>query len=232
MKPSTSAVLACVLLATAFPASAALVAWYPLDEGAGGTANDASGNGNTMNASGVWLGTGAFGGSMNVGAAYGPGTLLARTGGGGSLAGINATTGNQVSIAFWLKPDSENQGSSPFYIGDNAGAAGNRIFQAHLVHLRVDQLDLTPGLHQRPGLMQHAPQVMPLGAHDRHGDRAALPEVVMVDLGDAQLEAGPQRARESLDHGALLLEGTAAGDAQIEPRHEDLHAHPLSASRR
>lgn len=132
MRISRKSLTAAIFLGTALHASAALVAWYPFDEGSGTTAGDASGNGNTLQANVAWLGTGAFGGSANVGSAYGNSTFLARTGTAGSLAGLQATTGNQVSISFWLRPDSENQGSSPFYIGDSAGGAGNRIFQTHL----------------------------------------------------------------------------------------------------
>jgi hypothetical protein len=132
MKPSILLYSSLSLLASSISSMAALVAWYPLDEGSGSTAGDASGNGNRLDGNVTWLGTGAFGGSANVGANYGNGSLLARTGGSGSLAGINATTGNQVSISFWLKPDAESQGSSPFWIGDSSTAAGNRVFQAHL----------------------------------------------------------------------------------------------------
>ncbi len=108
---------------------ASLVAWYPLDEGSGNVANDASGNGNFLEGAPAWLATGAFGGSAQVG----PGaTLLARAGGVGSLAGINAATGNSVTILTWLKPNTESIGSSVFWIGDSNSAAGTRLFQVHL----------------------------------------------------------------------------------------------------
>jgi MYXO-CTERM domain-containing protein len=128
MKIRLPLVLATLL--TAAPVPASLVAWYPLDEGSGAVANDASGNGNFMAASSTaWLGTGAFGGSFQLSAGN---TLLARTGTAGSLAGINATTGNKVTLMMWLKPNSENIGGSPFWISDSNVAAGNRLFQAHL----------------------------------------------------------------------------------------------------
>jgi len=109
---------------------ASLVAWYPLDEGSGATAGDATGNGNFMAASSTaWLGTGAFGGSFQLS----PGnSLLARTGSAGSLAGINATTGNKMTLMLWLRPNGESMGGSPFWISDSNSSAGNRLFQAHV----------------------------------------------------------------------------------------------------
>jgi len=128
MKSFLLSAFAATLLAST--ASASLVAWYPFDEGTGSTANDASGNGNFLTGTpAAWLGTGAFGGSAQLA----PGaTFLARTGSAGSLAGINATTGNKVTIMFWLKPNSESIGESPFWISDSNSSAGNRIFQAHV----------------------------------------------------------------------------------------------------
>lgn len=119
--------LASVIACASAPAS--LVAWYPLDEGTGNVANDASGNGNFMQGNPAWLGTGAFGGSIQVS----PGaTLLARTGSSGSLAGINATTGNKVTILAWIKPNTENIGESPFWISGSNSGAEPRIFSTHL----------------------------------------------------------------------------------------------------
>ena len=118
------------LLSAACTASASLVAWYPLDEAGGTVVNDATGNGSPMQTTTTgWLPTGAFGGSYQLSAGN---TLLARTGSNGSLAGINATTGNKVTIMFWLKPNNESMGSSPFWISDSSSSAGNRLFQAHV----------------------------------------------------------------------------------------------------
>jgi hypothetical protein len=117
------------LLALPVSSQASLVAWYPLDEGSGAVANDASGKGNTLASSGTWLGTGAFGGSIQLGPTS---SLLARAGGAGSLAGINSTTGNKVSVSFWLKANGESSGSSVFYAGNSASASGNRFLNAHM----------------------------------------------------------------------------------------------------
>lgn len=119
------------LLCGASQSHSALIAWYPLNEGSGTVALDASGRGSNLSATGIWLSTGAFGGSMQVGGTVN-GTLLARSDYAGSLGGINSATGNKVSISCWLKPDSESIGGNPFYFGDNSVNAGNRIFSAHL----------------------------------------------------------------------------------------------------
>jgi hypothetical protein len=118
-----------VLAAMPLTSQAALVAWYPLDEGAGITANDASGHGNTLSSTGTWLSSGAFGGSIQLGPLS---SLLARTGSSGSLSGLNATTGNKLSVSFWMKANNESSGSSVFYAGDSTTSAGNRFFNLHM----------------------------------------------------------------------------------------------------
>ncbi len=118
-----------VLLFAPLTSQGALVAWYPLNEGSGSVVNDASGNGNTMTTGAPWLGTGAFGGSVQLGSA----SLLSRAGvGGTSLAGLNATTGNKISVSFWMKANAESQGSSVFYMGTSASGKGNRFLNAHV----------------------------------------------------------------------------------------------------
>jgi hypothetical protein len=126
MKP---ALLSVLLLAAPLSAQATLVAWYPLDEGSGTVANDASGNGNFMASSGTWLGTGAFGGSIQLGPTS---SLLARAGGSGSLAGLNATTGNKISVSFWLRANGESSGSSVFYAGNSNTASASRFINTHM----------------------------------------------------------------------------------------------------
>ena len=122
-----------LFLSSAFFSRASLVLWLPLDEGSGSVASDASGNtgGFTSGAGNTWLGSGAFGGSLQLGVAD---SLLARTGGSSSttIDFLNTLTANKVSIAFWAKPNSENQGSHFFYANDNAGGVGNRLMGLHL----------------------------------------------------------------------------------------------------
>ena len=157
-------------------ASAALVAWYPLDEGSGTVVADASGNGNTMTAAGggTWSGTGAFGGSYHVGP---NGGVVARTGVFGSLSGINATTGNDVTIAFWAKADAESMGGSVFYISDSTSAAGNRIFQSHLEWtngLTYFDTDWTSGTSRVSGDVGSVSDVMHHYAFTYDGDSGAM----------------------------------------------------------
>ncbi len=133
-----SALVASALLLTG-QAHATLVAHYTFDGPAGAAPNntlitDASGNNRDLTLLGggsQFLATGAFGGSLQIGAAAG---VLARTGSvqADTIASLNTVTGNQVTISAWIKPNVESQGSSVFYIGDNAGGSGNRIFQSHV----------------------------------------------------------------------------------------------------
>jgi hypothetical protein len=116
------------------PVQADLIAHYTFDEGAGTIAHDSSGNGNDLAFQGtgdVWLSTGAFGGSLQLGV---NGSVLARAGGlqAGTINNLHTVTGNKVTIAFWARPNRENQGSSVFWISDSNVAPGNRIFQSHV----------------------------------------------------------------------------------------------------
>jgi hypothetical protein len=118
------------LFALPLASQASLIAWYPLNEGSGTVANDASGHGNTMVTSGTWLPGGQFGGSMQLGPTS---SLLARTGtAGSSLAGFNATTGNKVSVSFWMKANAESSGSSVFYMNDSNAGSSNRLLNLHM----------------------------------------------------------------------------------------------------
>jgi hypothetical protein len=119
--------------ALASPLRAGLVLWLPLDDGAGAVATDATGHTGGFSSGGgnTWLGTGAFGGSLQLAAG---GSLLARTGGSSSatIAYLNTLTANKISISFWAQPNQESQGSHLIYASDSAGSAGNRLFGLHL----------------------------------------------------------------------------------------------------
>ena len=71
--------------------------------------------------------------------------------------------------------------------------------------------------------MHHAPQVVLVGADGGDGDRGALPQVVVVDLGHAHGEPLPERGREALHDVALLLQRATPGDPQVEPFQGDQH---------
>lgn len=120
-----------VMLA-AVPAYSSLIMWLPLDEGSGTVAGDMSNQGADMTLTGnsAFLGSGQFGGSLQIGNA---GSLIARAGGSSSstITYLNGQSGNKISISYWLKPNNENQGSSFLYVNDNAGAVGTRIFNVH-----------------------------------------------------------------------------------------------------
>lgn len=119
-------------LLVAAPARPSLIMWLPLDEGMGTIAADMSNNGADMSVTGnsAFLGTGQFGGSLQIG---GAGSLVARAGGSSAstITYFNSLTGNKISISYWLKPNAESQGSSFLYVNNNAGAVGTRIFNVH-----------------------------------------------------------------------------------------------------
>lgn len=118
-------------LLASMPAShAALVVWYDFEQTSGTILTDQSGNSRNMTLQGSnTLGiTGVFGNGANIDDA------LARTGGASAstITSLNSVTGNQVTIAFWARVNSESIGSNPFYISDSSTSGGNRIFSAHL----------------------------------------------------------------------------------------------------
>src|SRR3990172_3208364 len=87
---------------------------------------------------------------------------------------------------------------------------------------------LYPGLALDEALdLVHDPlQVISLGGDGRHGDRGPLPEILMVDLRDRDVELRAKPGRERLHHVSLLLQGPAPGDPEVAPLERYQHGTP------
>src|SRR5918995_100446 len=82
----------------------------------------------------------------------------------------------------------------------------------------VDDVHLGPPLDEPLDAVHHLLQVVALGPDGRHPELRALPRVVVPRLPHRHLEGGADPVREGLDHVTLLLQRSAGGDPEIEPK--------------
>ena len=65
---------------------------------------------------------------------------------------------------------------------------------------------------------------------DGHAERAALPEVLVIDLREGEMKPAFQAPLEAVQDGALLLERLAVGNEKLQPGHAVVHADRLRVS--
>ena len=97
---------------------------------------------------------------------------------------VTVTNPTRGSFSFGISSARISRNSSATRLGrlPSGIASGLRVVQRQLA---VDELDLAPAVDELLDLVHDPPRVVLLAGDGRDGDRGALPQVVMVDLGDA-----------------------------------------------